>query len=88
MNQNAIDVKHLTYQTSNFELSDISFHVPKGYVTGFIGSNGAGKTTLIRLIMNLLAPDSGTVHMLGEKMPNFEKKSKKNRLYLFRIILK
>ncbi|GEP84665.1 ABC transporter ATP-binding protein [Staphylococcus piscifermentans] len=83
MNQNAIDVKHLTYQTSNFELSDISFHVPKGYVTGFIGSNGAGKTTLIRLIMNLLSPDSGTIHMLGAKMPNFEKEIKEKIGFIY-----
>lgn len=72
MNQNAIGVKQLNYKTNNFELNDITFHVPKGYVTGFIGSNGAGKTTLIRLIMNLIQPDSGHIEMLGFGMPNFE----------------
>lgn len=72
MNQNAIDVKQLNYKTNNFELNDITFRVPKGYVTGFIGSNGAGKTTLIRLIMNLIRPYSGNIEMLGFEMPNFE----------------
>ena len=42
MNQNAIGVKQLNYKTNNFELNDITFHVPKGYVTGFIGSSGKG----------------------------------------------
>ena len=50
---NAIELKNVSYQTKDFQLKDISFEVPKGFVTGFIGGNGAGKTTVIRLIMDL-----------------------------------
>lgn len=44
---NAIELKNVSYQTKDFQLKDISFKVPKGFVTGFIGGNGAGKTTVI-----------------------------------------
>lgn len=39
--------------------------IPKGSVYGFIGPNGSGKTTTLRMIMSILYPDSGTVHVLG-----------------------
>jgi ABC-2 type transport system ATP-binding protein len=48
-----------------FELSGISFSLPPGYIMGFIGANGAGKTTTIKLIMNLIDKDGGTVEVLG-----------------------
>ena len=48
---NAIELKDVNYRSNAFQLQDVSFNVPKGYVTGFIGGNGAGKTTIIRLIM-------------------------------------
>lgn len=40
----------------------VSFNVEKGQVFGFLGPNGAGKTTTLRLIMNILRPDSGDVY--------------------------
>ena len=43
-------------------LDQVSFKVPQGTITGFIGSNGAGKTTAMRIIMNVLHPDSGVVY--------------------------
>ncbi len=46
-------------------LSDISFQVKPGIVTGLIGPDGAGKTTLMRLACGLLVPDSGSIHVLG-----------------------
>lgn len=42
-------------------VSDLSLSVPKGTIYGIIGPNGAGKTTTIRMIMNIIAPDSGQV---------------------------
>jgi len=46
-------------------ISNISFSVPAGTVTGFIGVNGAGKSTTLRCIMGLLAPDAGEIHLFG-----------------------
>jgi ABC-2 type transport system ATP-binding protein len=46
-------------------VSDLSLDVPTGSIYGFIGPNGSGKTTTIRMIMNLLVPDQGTVQVLG-----------------------
>jgi ABC-2 type transport system ATP-binding protein len=40
--------------------------VPSGSIYGFIGPNGSGKTTTIRMIMNLLVPDSGSISILGQ----------------------
>ena len=37
----AIEVKHVSYNTKTFQIKDLSFSIPQGFVTGFIGSNGA-----------------------------------------------
>jgi ABC-type multidrug transport system ATPase subunit len=42
-------------------LRDVSFHLSRGRIVGITGENGAGKTTLLRIIVGLLAPDSGRV---------------------------
>lgn len=47
-------------------VDDVSLQLAGGEVVGLLGANGAGKTTLIRLILGLLAPDAGTVRLLGE----------------------
>jgi len=49
-----------------FSLHDVSFVVPKGYVTGLIGPNGAGKTMTIKLIMNLWRKDGGSIRIFGK----------------------
>jgi ABC-2 type transport system ATP-binding protein len=45
----------------------LSLQVPEGTIYGFIGPNGSGKTTTLRMIMNILLPDSGTVEVLGDR---------------------
>jgi ABC-2 type transport system ATP-binding protein len=47
-------------------LRDLSFSVEPGEIFGFIGPNGAGKTTTIKLIMDLVRPDAGSIRILGE----------------------
>ena len=47
---------------------DLDLSVPAGAIYGFLGPNGAGKTTTIRLLLGLLRPDAGEVHLLGERL--------------------
>lgn len=46
-------------------LNDLSMHIPKGAIYGFVGRNGAGKTTLIRLICGLQEPTKGSYSIYG-----------------------
>jgi ABC-2 type transport system ATP-binding protein len=50
-------------------LNGVTLRVRKGEIYGLLGPNGAGKTTLIRLICGLLEAQSGTVNVLGRRMP-------------------
>ena len=49
----------------NEAVSHVSFEIPDGSVVGIIGPSGSGKTTLIRLVLGLLEPTEGTVHVGG-----------------------
>ena len=60
-----IEVKGLNKFYAGFELSDISFEIPAGYILGYVGQNGAGKTTTLNSIMNLTTPDSGQIRIDG-----------------------
>lgn len=52
-----------------FELRDVSFGLPTGYVMGLIGANGAGKTTTIRCLLGMRAFDTGEIELLGHRVP-------------------
>lgn len=73
---NAIEIKDLTKKYDGFMLDNISFNVPKGSIMGFIGQNGAGKTTTIRLLLNLIKKDSGSIRMFGLDNTEHEKEIK------------
>ncbi len=47
-------------------VSGINLHVRQGAILGLLGPNGAGKTTTIRMIMNILVPDEGSIQVLGQ----------------------
>lgn len=49
-----------------FQLKEISFELPPGYIMGLIGLNGAGKTTLLHLISGLYRPDGGSLSIEGK----------------------
>jgi len=49
-------------------VDDLSLEVPQGAIYGIIGPNGAGKTTTIRMIMNIIAPDSGRILFDGREV--------------------
>ncbi len=66
MSQPMLEVRNLTKRYDGFTaVDDLSFQVYQGEVFGMLGPNGAGKTTTIRIVMDILKPDAGTVTVLG-----------------------
>lgn len=63
--ENAIEIHNLNKTYKGFALKDVSFNVPRGCVTGFIGQNGAGKSTTIKAILNMVRKDSGDIRVFG-----------------------
>jgi ABC-2 type transport system ATP-binding protein len=63
----AITISHVskTFGTHR-AVADLSLDVPAGSIYGFIGPNGSGKTTTIRMILNIILPDAGDIHVLGQ----------------------
>jgi ABC-type uncharacterized transport system, ATPase component len=62
----AIQIQNVTKRYDDFTaVDDISFDVRAGIIFGLLGPNGAGKTTTIRMIMNIIIPDSGSIRVLG-----------------------
>ena len=53
---------------SHLAVDNLSLNVPQGSIYGFIGPNGSGKTTTLRMIMNILYPDSGDILVFGGKL--------------------
>ncbi len=67
--ENAIELTHVSKSFGRFKaVDDLSLQVPRGTMFGLLGPNGAGKTTTIRMIMNITAPDSGEIRILGRPM--------------------
>lgn len=71
-----VEVRHLTKRYPSFELSDVTFGVGAGRITGFIGRNGAGKTTTIKSMLGLIHPDSGEVDVFGAPLWGHEQEIK------------
>ncbi|KQX64640.1 MULTISPECIES: ABC transporter ATP-binding protein [unclassified Paenibacillus] len=57
-------------------LDGITLAVPKAHIFGLLGPSGSGKTTLVRMIAGIDVPTSGTVHVLGQQMPQLAMLSK------------
>ena len=73
----AAEVNHVVKSfTDKVAVDDLSFSVAQSEIFGLIGPNGAGKTTTIRMMMDIIKPDSGDVTILGEKL----NEATKNRL--------
>lgn len=66
--ENTIEIKNVTKKFGDFTaVDDLTLNVPKGSIYGFIGPNGSGKTTTLRMLMNIIYPDSGEINIFGEK---------------------
>jgi ABC-2 type transport system ATP-binding protein len=62
----SIEAEGLTRRFGEFvAVDDVSFHVEKGEIFGYLGANGAGKSTTIRMLIALLAPTSGRATVAG-----------------------
>lgn len=73
---NVIELKNVSKRyKSGFELKNIDLKVKKGVITGFIGENGAGKTTVIKLILNILKVDNGSIKIFGKDIYEFDKEN-------------
>ena len=65
----AVEVSHIVKSfAEKVVVDDLSFSVAQGEIFGLIGPNGAGKTTTIRMMMDIIKPDSGEVTILGERL--------------------
>lgn len=63
----ALDIQHVVKRfAQHLAVSDLSLQVPHGAVYGLLGPNGAGKTTTIRMILNIIMPDQGTIRIFGQ----------------------
>ncbi len=66
MGENALVLQRVEKSFSGYHaVKMLSLEVPRGSVFGLLGPNGAGKTTTLRMVMNVIAPDSGGIEILG-----------------------
>ncbi len=62
---NALEIKNLTKNFPGFTLENLNLTLPGGCIMGLIGENGAGKSTTIKLILDMLHKDGGSISILG-----------------------
>ena len=65
---NAIEIRNLSKKYRRFSLDSVSFELPSGCIMGLIGENGAGKSTTIKLILDIIKRDSGSIKLFGEEV--------------------
>jgi ABC-2 type transport system ATP-binding protein len=62
----AVDIRDVVKRyDQHVAVRDLSLQVPQGSVYGLLGPNGAGKTTTIRMVLDIILPDSGTISIFG-----------------------
>ena len=76
--KNAIKIEGLTKRYEGFCLDHVDITVPTGSIVGLIGENGAGKTTVIKVMLQIVHPDEGTVEIFGKDMKTCGKEIKED----------
>lgn len=71
-----VELNNVTKVFKGFSVENMNLKVKQGFVNGFIGANGAGKSTTLKMMLNLLKPDSGEVKLFGLDYKNHEKEIK------------
>jgi ABC-2 type transport system ATP-binding protein len=70
----AIKVEHISKSYGDFRaVDDLSFEVYRGEIFAMLGPNGSGKTTTMRMILDILKPDSGSISVLGSPLTDATK---------------
>lgn len=67
---NAIEIKNLCKAYKDFKIDNLSLTLPGGCILGLVGENGAGKSTTIKLILDIVKRDSGSISVLGRDNQN------------------
>ena len=66
MAKSVVEIRNLTKRFQDFTaVNDISFDIKEGEILGLLGPNGAGKTTTIHMLLGLITPTMGSIHMFG-----------------------
>lgn len=67
--QPAISLRGVQKKYADFALQNINLELPTGQIMGLVGANGAGKSTIMRILIGLIAADSGAVEVCGHRLP-------------------
>ncbi|MBC5637690.1 ABC transporter ATP-binding protein [Ornithinibacillus sp. BX22] len=78
---NTVEFKNVAKNRKDFTIQNLSFTIPTGFITGFIGPNGSGKTTTIQMMMNLLQIDKGDIRIFGNSHKNHHNKQRIGFVY-------
>ena len=70
---NALELKNVCKAFPGFALDNLTLTLPAGCILGLIGENGAGKSTTIKLILDILRKDGGTITVLGKEHTQLNK---------------
>lgn len=74
----ALELNNVTKKYSDFTLDHINLNLPTGSILGFVGENGAGKSTTIKLILDTMKRQEGSITVLGEDNLTLSAKTKEN----------